>query len=70
MTSAWAGGENYSESKNNTSILTVAEDDCFPRFSRSELVFIELPALTAQNLESLAAVRGMLHNAIIVIMIL
>jgi hypothetical protein len=39
---------------NNTSILTVAEEDCFPHFSRSKRVFIEIPALKAQKWESLA----------------
>jgi hypothetical protein len=55
MTSAWAGGENDTESKNTTSILTVTDDDCFSLFSRSDLVLIELPALTAQKRESLVA---------------
>jgi hypothetical protein len=42
------------QSKNNTSILTVAEEDCFPQISRSERVFIELPVYKEQNRESLA----------------
>jgi hypothetical protein len=47
-------GKNYKGSMNNTSILTVAEEDCITHFSRSELVFIELSALMAQKRESLA----------------
>jgi hypothetical protein len=53
-------GKNYKGSMNNTSILTVAEEDCFSHFSRSERVFIELPALTAQKWESLAVEREQL----------
>jgi hypothetical protein len=52
MAKAQAGGENFKGSKNNTSIPAVAEEDCFPHFSRSELVLIELPALKAQKWES------------------
>jgi hypothetical protein len=33
MAKAQAGEENFKGSKNNTSILTAAEDDCFSHFS-------------------------------------
>jgi hypothetical protein len=43
MAKAQAGG-NSTESKSNTSILTAIKEDCYPRFPRSELVYLEFPA--------------------------
>jgi hypothetical protein len=53
MAKARAGGANYTENKNITSILTVIEEDCFTHFSRSKSEFIQLSSHKAQKRESL-----------------